>query len=80
MRDGLLRLIEGEPPPHNYIVYTDGVRFGVIPIAVLEKGETLAPSWASLCWFLRDDPRGRPDWSGTNRMDFTKPNKMSKSD
>jgi len=51
------------------LVVTDGIR--------IEVADEI-PGWATLHWYLRDDPRGRPDWNhfGLHRA----PNKLSKSD
>ena len=73
------RLLGDTGDDGRYLIVTDGIRFKIIdttsPDAVADT-----PEWGTLYWFLNDDPRGRPDWSGTHRMDFSKPNKMGKSD
>lgn len=78
----IARMIPGEPGG-KILVATDGVQFEVCfpqKTPVYDTIEYFIPEWATLFWFLKDDPKGRPDWNGTNRMDFTKANKMSKSD
>jgi hypothetical protein len=74
--------LPGEPGG-KIMIATDGVEFEIIFPKEYDGfpwRSYRVPEWAKLFWFLKDDPRGRPDWNGTNRQDFTKPNKMSKSE
>lgn len=59
------------------LVATDGIRFEVIL-----EGEDELPAfeWATLYWYLDDDPRQRPDWNRVRGYNYTPPNKLSKSD
>lgn len=72
--------LPGEPGG-QIMIATDGIRFEIIhPPAEGNLVYWDMSEWATLFWFLKDDPRGRPDWSGTQRQDFSKPDKLSKSD
>lgn len=66
------KLLSGEPNG-TVLIATDGYRVEVVDVGVI-------PDWAKLYWYLKEDPRVRPDW---NRVVGYKPekfNKISKSD
>lgn len=59
-------------PGGKYCVSTDGVRFEVTT-------DYPAP-WSKLHWYLRDDPKARPNWNRINMNSYKPDKKMSKSD
>lgn len=61
-------------PGGTILIATDGVQFDVGG-----EWEDL-PGWATLYWYLKDDPRGRPDWNRTVGYKAEKFDKISKSD
>lgn len=76
------KMLPGEPGG-TILIATDGVQFEVCfpqQTPIIDSIEYFIPEWTKLYWFLRDDPRGRPDWSGTARYKAEKFDKISKSD
>lgn len=57
----------------NILIATDGLRTEVVDSGAI-------PDWATLYWYLKDDPRTRPDWNRTLGYKAEKFNKISKSD
>lgn len=66
------RKLPGEPNG-TILVATDGLRTEVVDVGVI-------PDWASLYWYLAEDPRQRPDWNRVVGYKAEKFNKISKSD
>lgn len=64
----MARQLPGDPGG-KILIATDGVRF--------EIGSM--PGWAKLYWYLRDDPKYRPDWNSYRGYE-PPPNKLSKTD
>lgn len=59
-------------PDGTLLIATDGMQFSV--------GGDEVPEWATLYWYLKDDPRHRPDWNRTLGYKAEKFEKLSKSD
>lgn len=90
------RLIPGDnlgklnPGDALWVVGTDGVDVRVLYTSTIIKVSThggppsldtdFIPQEIKLCWYLRDDPAGRPDWGRINQQSYKAPNKISKKD
>ena len=54
----------------RYLIASDGYRAEVVEFV---------PAWATVYWYLQDDPRQRADWSSLVGYSHKPENKMSKS-
>jgi hypothetical protein len=89
-----MRLLHGDqtgglgPGTKLWFVASNGIRTEVAYTSEIIKTSGGLPSpdtdyipqWATLGWWLRDDPAGRPDWGRLNQQSYKAPNKISKKD